>query len=369
MKPKTLHLVTLFVILALTLGACRGSEEPTPTPSPTQEPTAMFESTATLEPTPTPIQNPSPRGFSMMAHDAESNRVILFGGVETGALLKKGTWSYDFSTITWRRMKPKPSPRRSDGHMAYDAESDRVILFIGSILYETGNYFDLEPGSETWTYDFDTDTWTNMEPVEAPYGLRGTRMVYDVESDRIILFGGWVVGNSTAGGAFNETWTYDYNTNTWTKMEPEVSPPGRNYHAMAYDDESDRVILWGGDGPVPVDVSSVWAYDYNTDTWEELESSGAPSPIAYGAMVYTTAADRIILYAGLEFWSFDYNTNTWTQLSDSPLPGELSYHAMVYSGEADRVILFGGGLDDYSFGAKTWVYDLNTNTWTDVSRR
>jgi N-acetylneuraminic acid mutarotase len=252
--------------------------------------------------------------------------------------------------------------------MAYDAESDRVILFLGAIS-EAGNYFDLDPWSETWTYDFDTDTWTNMEPVEAPYGLRGPRMVYDAESDRMILFGGWEVGNSTKGGAFEEVWAYDYNTNTWTKMDPKVSPPGRNYHAMAYDAESDRVILWGGDGPVPVDVRSVWSYDYNTDLWEELESSGAPAPIAYGAMVYSTAADRIFLYAGLEFWSFDYNTNTWAQLSDSPMPGNLLYQAMAYIGKSDRIILYGGGPNLDFHKDNTWVYDLNTNTWTDVTMR
>jgi N-acetylneuraminic acid mutarotase len=223
--------------------------------------------------------------------------------------------------------------------MAYDAESDRVILFLGA-MSETGDYFDLAPWSETWVYDFDTDTWTNMEPVETPYGLRGPRMVYDAESDRMILFGGWEVGNSTKGGAFEEVWAYDYNTNTWTKMDPKVSPPGRNYHAMAYDAESDRVILWGGDGPVPVDVRSVWAYDYNADLWEELESR-----------------------------SFDYNSNTWAQLSDSPMPGDLLYHAMVYIGKSDRIIIYGGGPNLDFHKDNIWVYDLNTSTWTDVTRR
>jgi N-acetylneuraminic acid mutarotase len=302
-----------------------------------------------------------------MTYDAESDRVILFGGYMAGTgRAYKDTWSYDFSTNTWRQMRPTPSPGKSDGPMAYDAGSDRVILFIGSTS-ETGDHYDLAPGSETWVYDFDTNTWTNMEPAEAPYGLKGARMVYDVESDRMILFGGWAT--NLAGGGFNDTWAYDYDTNAWTRMEPEVSPPSRYYHAMAYDAESDRVILWGGYGPVPIDVSSVWAYDYNADVWEELESSGVPSPVGYGAMVYDATADRITLYAGKELWAFDYDTNTWIQLSESPLPGKLFYHAMVYSGEADRVITFGGGptLDFHT--DKTWIYDLNTNTWTDVTRR
>jgi N-acetylneuraminic acid mutarotase len=303
----------------------------------------------------------------MMAYDAESDQVILFGGGSDSFLFYKDTWSYDFVSNTWRKMRPSTSPGKGHGPMAYDAESDRVILFFGA-LSETGDVFENDPASETWVYDIEANIWTEMDSSEGPFGILNAKMAYDVESDRVIMFGGWDPENLAKGGEFNDTWTYDYNTNTWTKMEPEISPPGRYYHAMAYDAESDRVILWGGRGPVPVEVSSVWAYDYNADSWEELESSGAPSPSGNAAMTYATSVDRIILYAKHELWTFDYNTNTWMLLSDEPLPGELTYQTMVYSGEADRVILFGGE-SKTGFTNKTWVYDPSDSIWTDVTRR
>jgi len=34
--------------------------------------------------------------------------------------------------------------------------------------------------------------------------------------------------------------------NNWTNMNPSTYPGARQYHAMAYDSESDRVILFGG---------------------------------------------------------------------------------------------------------------------------
>jgi hypothetical protein len=34
--------------------------------------------------------------------------------------------------------------------------------------------------------------------------------------------------------------------NTWTNMNPSTHPGARSGHAMAYDSESDRVILFGG---------------------------------------------------------------------------------------------------------------------------
>jgi N-acetylneuraminic acid mutarotase len=380
-------LLLVLVIVASLISACSG-ENATPAPVPTEvseatatsnpEPTQVSEATATpnLEPTKTPEAaatpqpNPRPRALPRMAYDAESNQVILFGGVISAeGRTIKDTWSHDMSTNTWRQIKSTPSPGKGDGPMAYDAESDRVIFFVGCRFGLTDKPYDCVPASETWSYDSNANAWTNMEPTTAPYGLLGTRMVYDTKSDRMILFGGWDPTNPSDDGAFSDTWAYDYNTNTWTKMEPEVSPPGRYFHAMAHDAESERVILWGGGGLVPIDVSSVWAYDYDADTWEELESSGAPSPVGYAAMVYNGVTDQTILYARQELWAFDYDANTWTLLSDSPLPGKLIGHAMVYADKADRVLLFGGGPTHTSFGNKTWTYDLDADTWTDVTVR
>lgn len=46
--------------------------------------------------------------------------------------------------------------------------------------------------------------------------------VYDSESDRAIIFGG-SIKNLEVG--YNDTWSYDYNTNTWTNMSPATNPP------------------------------------------------------------------------------------------------------------------------------------------------
>ena len=58
-----------------------------------------------------------------------------------------------------------------------------------------------------------------MEPTTRPSPRTETGMAYDAESDRVILFGG-VPQN-------DDTWAYDLNTNTWTLMEPAARPsPG-----------------------------------------------------------------------------------------------------------------------------------------------
>ena len=50
-------------------------------------------------------------------------------------------------------------------------------------------------------------------------------------------------------------------------------------------------------------------------------------------------------------------------------PGKLSRHVLVYDPVTDRAILFGGQIEgvQFSCSAKTWLYDLNANTWTTIA--
>ena len=139
-----------------------------------------------------------------MAYDAESSRIILFGG-ERGPVQYEDTWAYDFNTNAWTDMNPAPRPRVQEyPAVAYDAGADRVILFGG-----TG-------GSETWAYDFNTNVWTNMNSVVHPSGRWGHAMAYDEGSARVVLFGG---ENGAGTPIRRETWAYDFNTDTWTHMQ------------------------------------------------------------------------------------------------------------------------------------------------------
>ena len=161
-------------------------------------------------------------------------------------------------------------------------------------------------------------------------------------------------------------------------MKPSTSPPGRNYQAMTYDVKSDRILTWGGlnlAGVKPVD-ESIWSYDFNTNTWQEMKPvQGAhPGGRDYPVMAYDAESDRTILFGGAplgggETWAYNYNTNTWTKLEPNTVPGNLSRHAMVYGTAADRVILFGGqvGSTQFNYTGETWTYNLNANTWTNVT--
>ena len=372
----------ILVVFLLLLAACAAA--PAAVPGPTDTVAPVLPTPTLIPPTlipPTPVPptlipptdvaalNPSPRGYVSMAYDVESDQIILFGGT-TGNIFLAGytdpddTWAYDVAANKWTQMKPPSGPTgRAAAALAYDAESDRVILFGGSEI----DAWDLD---DTWAYDYNTNTWTEM--AKGPANHLGPRIAYDAESDRIILFGGY----NLSGYYYNDTWAYDFNSDTWTEMKPSTSPPGRNYQAIAYDAESDRVLTWGGMGlDEKLLAPNVWSYDFNQNMWQEMEIGEGlhPQGADYAAMVYDAKADRTILFGGVsqedETWAYDYNTNTWVKLEPSTVPGKLSRHAMAYSTAADRVILFGGqvGSTQFTYTDETWTYDLKANTWTNAT--
>jgi hypothetical protein len=208
-----------------------------------------------------------------MTYDTESDRVVLFGGVFPlrphvsfhQDLLRgeklDGTWAYDLNSDTWKEMEPSASPpARCCFPMAYDAESDRVIMFGG--VFDA----DAEKDKHVWAYDYNSNSWEQLGAAEG-VPLYEVRMAYDAESDRIVLYGG---GGLLGGGT--ETWAYDYNSDTWSKMAPEQVPGTLALHAMAYVDSLDRILLFGGmlDGDWESKLTEPWVYDYNSDTWEPL---------------------------------------------------------------------------------------------------
>jgi N-acetylneuraminic acid mutarotase len=303
----------------------------------------------------------------MMAYDIESDITIIYGGWKTPQPYELGdTWSYDLDNDSYVNMDPAVAPPvREVSQMVYDSQSDKIVMF-GGLEDFTNNIV----RNDTWTYDYNTNTWENVTSSVAPAARSAFGMVYDSESDRVILFGG--LGT---GGNFNDTWAFDVDTNTWEEMNPATPPSSRYFPAMAYDEESDRVILFSGRSDDK--VADTWTYDYNTDAWQQLSPSVQPPWLRAHHMTYDNESDTVVLFGGSDIndlatdstWLYDYNTNTWTQASPDNSPSPRQRHNMVYDVDANRIISFGGTDNGYYTGQiiksnTTWVYDVNSDNWT-----
>ncbi|MHA2302593.1 MAG: Kelch repeat-containing protein, partial [Candidatus Thorarchaeota archaeon] len=241
-------------------------------------------------------------------------------------------------------------PGRMAAQLAYDSESDRVIMFGGAIENLESNYQD------TWSFDYNTNTWTNMSPAINPPTIEWHQMTYHSGLDRVVLFGGHLSGGGSDWLNSNETWTYDFNTNTWTDMDPAVAPPGTCGSSMVYDSESDLIVLFGGwhdGGPYGSFGMDTWTYDLVSNTWTNVSTTNQPSSRSWAQMAYDSESDDIVMFGGWEnepelwkslndTWNFDANTNTWTEVvTDGPnILGDLEYDS-----ESDRVVFWGGAVD------------------------
>jgi N-acetylneuraminic acid mutarotase len=350
-----------FLPAALILVACTSSPA-TPSPLPTN---TLIPPTMRPIPSPQSASYPSARMDQNMVYDSESDRVILFGGrnINQGTFIPLlETWTFDANNNKWTEMKPAVSPGAIFEFMAYDSQSDRTIYYAGI----KGSYPSYTGIGETWAYDDNTNTWTDLNSANTPNSLVDVRMAYDAESDKVILFGGMSGENLYQG--LHDTWAFDYKTNSWTKMEPAVSPPDMGSPAMAYDSQADRILAWGGwptmtSSPTP-EKTPMWAYDYNTNTWKELTYTDGPIEDFLGAMVYDPDLDRSYLYVGIQFWSYDYNNNQWKRLKDVMTgPGRRLDHAMAYDSQSKYIILFGGTDNLNQTDNETWFYDPAADEW------
>jgi N-acetylneuraminic acid mutarotase len=313
----------------------------------------------------------------MMAYDSESDMTIIFGGEDpTDSPVVQGqTWAYDLNSDSYFDMAPAmaPSPRAAGG-VAYDSQSDRIVQF-GGILSTTTQ----EASNETWIYDYNSNTWTNASPSIAPSSRLASYMTYDSESDRVILFGGVTL---TPSGVHGDTWAYDLETNTWEEMHPSIAPDARYGAANAYDSNEDRVLLFGGN-PSATTITNTfndtWAYDYNSNTWVELSPVSHPTNRYATKMVYDSESNKTVLFGSYpgasvndKTWVFDYDDNNWTEANPTLHPNGRFRHHIVYDSESDSLIMFGGMTGDWHSEQvintdTTWSYDVNTDVWTMMS--
>jgi N-acetylneuraminic acid mutarotase len=277
------------------------------------------------------------------------------------------TTTTEAGPATWTDLSPAGAvPEARDGHaMVYDPSTGKVILFSG---YGFNTAF-----NDTWLYDPDTNTWTDAAPAgSVPDGGSYAPMVYDPISGRAILFGGWSLDRQLGG-----TWVYDPIENTWTDLAPAGSAPSaRSGHSMAYDPLNDKVILFGGwEMETETVFGDTWSYDPKTNTWTELSPAGSVPPARDGhTMVYAEYEGLIFLFGGYngtdwlnDLWVYDVAADAWTEIIPAgDLPAPRVGYSMVYDDAKDRLIVFGGYDGNWALG-DMWAYEPSTNAWTELT--
>lgn len=271
---------------------------------------------------------PGPRFLHTMVYDADDHRAVVFGGrLGTTSLNDVWTLSLD-GDPAWSPIEtpsPPPSPRYA--HTAvYDARRDRMIVYGG---------LDADPG-DLWALSLGpTPDWQRLQPAgEAPKPRTNAAAAYDPVRDRMILIGGTVHAYEEY---IDDSWALDLSDGLrWEQIAPAgvLGPYGRFGHSVVYDPESDRILLYGGATVTPHDSLKRWTLNYRelwelplaSNQWRKIGSPGGPQAMFEHSAVFEPGRQEMLILGGRHWrtygpwdefnalWRFSTTTVTWELL-------------------------------------------------------
>jgi hypothetical protein len=192
--------------------------------------------------------------------------------------------------------------------------------------------------------------WVVAQSELSPSARYDHAMVYDSNRGRVVLFGG------SDGSPRDDTWEWD--GVSWSKSTSTPSPKARSRHAMSYDSDRGRIVY--------ADRSSI-VWERSGDAWISVSATniagiaGASSrPIA---MAYDGARHRTVAFAGSASAprrgrTWEWNGSAWQERTPPMGPLPRVNHAMVYDAARGRIVLFGGlDLQNQDRLGDTWEWD------------
>jgi hypothetical protein len=231
-------------------------------------------------------------------------------------------------------------------------------------------------------------SWETINPSTKPPARIGASMAWDPALGEVVMFGGETVP-SGYNQALDDTWAF--NGTNWAQLTTKGGPPAdRSEAALAYDNNTDELVLYGGQTPLTdagnsMSLGDTWtlASSGSTNTWTEVETSSSTVPALYGASMATdpVSGDPILFGGDVANTSCDVScldlqnaTYEWTGVSggwtvddstDVPPVREFASMAAV-GGSSPGLVLFGGlnGTTVTVNGQSTNDDSLESDTWT-----
>jgi hypothetical protein len=224
---------------------------------------------------------------------------------------------------------------------------------------------------------------------------RSLAVMLSVGDGRILMVGGVRgEGVNPPSSLLDETWMYLIGENAWYQMPDRPGPGPRIGPAVAFDEQSRVVVLFGGAleieqmpcglPPVPLcgspALDDTWVLSPDTGEWSAGQMSGGPSARFGAAAAYDSGSDRVVLFGGArstadtarpeiydDTWVYDTDTDEWTQMHPETRPPARMFASMAYDPESGLVLLWGGAGDPGSaIDSAVWAYDLSADTWTEM---
>jgi len=306
-----------------------------------------------------PVPKVSAQGSCTETTDTDFNDNTLTGVKIVGSGVPAYVELDKTEQFTWLNRSATGPPKREGFAMAYDAFNQKTVMFGG--MDAMLNFLD-----DTWEYDYGTNTWTEIFPSTKPSPRADHKMVYDSFNQVIVLFGGWFDDGMNLY-IYDHTWEYDVTTKEWAQVFPATKPSARASHAMTYDSANQRVILFAGVDDMTMTIySDTWAYNAASDSWAPRASG--PGARLLHAMAYDSTNNVHVLHAGFGISgmtpiyyddTWEYNYGTNSWVETTDLMGPSPGHRIKHT------MAFHAGVHWTILfgGVDSQVADYKNDTW------
>ncbi len=233
-------------------------------------------------------------------------------------------------------------------------------------------------------------TWSQ----EGPVARFAHSTVFDPTTQQMVIFGGQQPDTSTN---LNDVWLAATTltpsaTLTYSAVLPTGTAPSPRFgHVATYDQNSNRMTLFGGGEGLPGPCAhDVWILDgangqTGTSTWLPMTPSGtAPNARVHHTGVYDPGSNTLTVFGGNDCGSGFFNdvwvlsnangeggTPTWTQLHPSgSLPPARESSTAIYDSTSHIMTIYGGDAGGAALG-DVWVLSnangQGTPAWNQLS--
>ena len=287
-----------------------------------------------------PAISPPARSYLAMTYDADSRKIIMFGGFDSTGYLND-TWTFD--GFTWSQVTVQTSPpARAAAQMAYDSVTHKIVLFGG---YNGTNYL-----GDTWLWDGIASQWTQAAPTHHPSPVTGP-MLFPDPNGRVDLFGGF-------DGRFYQLAMWRWTGSDWSRLSPATVPYARSSAAVATNPVTRQVVLFGG----LADVNPVNTWTYDGITWTLQSPVTQPLWVYAASAAFDANVNAVILFGGGS-GGIDQNTtwrwfapgSDWRNIAATQSPPSREGAGMAFLPALGRVVLFGGQNSETPLN-DTWIF-------------
>lgn len=194
----------------------------------------------------------------------------------------------------WAKRQTTTLPQGRFLHAAfYDSVRAEMIIFGGAT-----DPYSLSPIQDAWRWngvDFETLTTSGPQPT----ARFGHAMTYDRRREVGILFGG-----RGPSGMLDDQWAWNGEEWLAVNLQGVPHPTPRYLHQMAYDDTRHVIVLFGGCSQLDCQAMYHDTWEWDGSTWRDVSP-----PFAFGAqppgrvaaaMAYQTQSDGVVLHAGCD---------------------------------------------------------------------